>query len=58
LWAQVEKIKGASPSLRHALTQKNIGCHPLPNQMTPEQLGKMISVFSAVLRDSAKPATA
>jgi hypothetical protein len=54
LWAQVEKAK---PSLnRHALTQKAIGGHPMPAQMTPAQLRKMIDVFSAILRDSKKSA--
>jgi hypothetical protein len=52
LWAQVEKI---SPGLsRHAITQKAIGCHPMPTGMTPEQLAKMISVFSAMLREATK----
>ncbi len=52
LWAQVEK---ASPGIsRHALTQKALGCRPMPKDMTPAQLAKMLSVFSAVLRDSQK----
>jgi len=52
LWAKVEQIKpGIS---RHALTQKAIGCHPMPKDMTPAQLAKMCAVFSAVLRDSQK----
>ncbi|HEV7927142.1 MAG TPA: hypothetical protein VGR14_17440 [Verrucomicrobiae bacterium] len=54
LWAQVEKAK---PGLDlHALTQKSIHCHPLPREMTPEQLSKMIDTFSAILRDSKKAA--
>ncbi|HZM06322.1 MAG TPA: hypothetical protein VFC44_25255, partial [Candidatus Saccharimonadales bacterium] len=52
LWAQIEKQKpGATQALRHALTQKTLGGHPKVHQMTPEQLGKMIRVFSAILRD-------
>jgi hypothetical protein len=54
LWAKVEKAK---PGLnRHALTQRAIGCHPNVNQMKPDQLQKMIGVFSAILRDSKQPA--
>jgi len=54
LWARLEKLKpGANQNrLRHALTQKALGCHPQPGQMTPEQLRKMIDVFSAMIRDS------
>ena len=55
LWAQVEKV---SPGLnRHALTQKAIGCHPMPRDMTAAQLNKMLDVFAAILRD-AKTAAA
>jgi hypothetical protein len=54
LWAKAEKIK---PGLsRHALTQKAIGCHPKPHEMTPAQLQKMIDVWAAIIRD-AQPAT-
>jgi len=58
LWAQVKKIKpGFTEKTRHALTQKAIGCHPKPQEMTAEQLTKMISVFSAIIRDSQKQTT-
>jgi hypothetical protein len=57
LWAQIKKARPGTPeNLRHALTQKTLHCHPLPNQMTPEQLGKMIDVFTAMLRDATKAA--
>ncbi|HEX3988393.1 MAG TPA: hypothetical protein VHZ30_03110 [Verrucomicrobiae bacterium] len=56
LWAKVEKIK---PGVgRHALTQKIIGCHPKPQEMTPDQLSKMIGVFSAIIRDAKSALTA
>jgi hypothetical protein len=51
-WKKVEQLP-AHPD-RHALTQKAIGHHPKPQDMTPAELQKMIDVFSAVLRDSAK----
>jgi hypothetical protein len=54
LWAKIEKT---SPGLnRHALTQKHLGCHPKPNEMTPDQLAKMIDVFNAILRESSAAA--
>jgi hypothetical protein len=54
LWGKVEKIKpGIS---RHALTQKTLGSHPKPQEMTPAQLAKMIEVFSAIIRDAKAPA--
>lgn len=49
LWNQVEKLK---PGLsRHALTHKHLGSHPKVEHMNADQLSKMISVFSAIIRD-------
>jgi hypothetical protein len=54
LWKQVERCK---PGLsRHALTQKAIGHHPKPQDMTSAELQKMIDVFTAILRDAKQPA--
>jgi hypothetical protein len=54
LWKKLEQIK---PGLsRHALTQKALGLHPKVNDMTPAQLGKMIDVFGAIIRDAKEPA--
>jgi len=54
LWVRIEKIK---PGLsRHALTQKAIGSHPKPQEMTPAQLAKMCDLFTAIIRDSKKAA--
>jgi hypothetical protein len=51
LWNKVAKV---CPEInRHALTQKALGSHPPVNQMSPEQLAKMIDVFSAVLREAS-----
>jgi hypothetical protein len=54
LWARVEKATKCDPNFRHALTQKHLGGHPRPRDMTPEQLAKMMAVFSAILRDAKK----
>jgi hypothetical protein len=54
LWTQVEKLK-PHPD-RHALTQKAIGHHPKPQEMSPADLQKMIDVFTAILRDAKQPA--
>ncbi|HEX3720643.1 MAG TPA: hypothetical protein VH595_22055 [Verrucomicrobiae bacterium] len=52
-WALWLKIEKANPGInRHSLTQKAIGCHPKPQEMTPDQLAKMIKVFTAILRDA------
>jgi hypothetical protein len=56
LWAQIKKATGQPENFRHALTQKTIGCHAMPQHQTPEQLAKMIKVFSAILRDARKAA--
>ncbi len=58
LWAQIEQVK---PGLdRHAITRKTLqtpaGPNPSPNQMTAEQLSKMLDVFRAILRDASTPA--
>jgi hypothetical protein len=54
LWGQVEKVR---PGLsRHALTEKALGCHPKPHNMTPAQLVKMTDVFTAIIRDSKQAA--
>jgi len=47
LWKKLHSIKQID---RHALTHRTLGCHPKVNEMTPDQLAKMISVFSAILR--------
>jgi len=50
----VEKVR---PGLsRHALTEKALGCHPKPHNMTPAQLVKMTDVFTAIIRDSKQAA--
>jgi hypothetical protein len=56
LWARIKKATGQPENFRHALTQKHLGCHAMPQQQTPEQLAKMIKVFSAILRDARKAA--
>jgi hypothetical protein len=57
LWARIKAIKpGVNETFRHAITQKAIGSHPKPQDMTAEQLAKMIAVFSAIIRDSGKTA--
>jgi hypothetical protein len=55
LWVQVERIT-KNKNLRHALTAKHLGSHPKPQDMTPEQLAKMLAVFLAIIRDSRKAA--
>ena len=54
LWKRVETLR-PHPD-RHALTQKTIGHHPKPQDMTGAELQKMIDVFTAVLRDGRQPA--
>jgi hypothetical protein len=50
LWKKAETIK---PGInRHALTQKALGYHPKVNEMSQAELAKMVSVFSAIIRDS------
>jgi hypothetical protein len=52
-WALWSKVEKTNPGMsRHALTQKALGCHPKPQEMTPDQLSKMIEVFSAIIRDA------
>jgi hypothetical protein len=52
LWKVVETTR---PGInRHALTSKALGCHPKVTEMSEAQLAKMISVFSAIVRDSKK----
>jgi hypothetical protein len=52
LCGRIEKIKpGFIANARHALTRRVIGGNPRPQQMTPEQLAKMIDVLSAMLRE-------
>ena len=56
LWKQVEKRR---PGLnRFALTSRVIGRVPKPQNMTPADLGKMIDVFTAILRDAGPSAKA
>jgi hypothetical protein len=58
-WAQIKKAKPGTPeTLRHALTRKTIGSNPLPREMTPDQLQKMVNLFDAILREARKPSTA
>ncbi len=52
LWKQIEQFQPAS--FRNALTQKAIGHHPKPQDMTPAELQKMIEIFTSILRQSAK----
>lgn len=56
LWNQLQRARTGLD--RHALTRKTLalsgGVNPTPNQMTPAQLGKMIDVFKAILREAAK----
>jgi hypothetical protein len=54
-WALWQRVEQCQPGLnRHALTQKAIGDHPKPQDMTGAELQKMIDVFSAILRQSAQ----
>lgn len=50
-WSLAKKVEALGVS-RHALTQKTFGGHPKVNSMTADQLSKIVSVFSAVIREA------
>jgi len=50
LWGRVHSLR---PEIdRHALTERALGTHPKPQDMTPVQLGKMTDAFLAILREA------
>lgn len=51
-WQELDALFPNQSNLRHALTARTLGCHPKVKDMTPDQLSKMIDVFSAIVRDT------
>ncbi len=50
-WKLAKQVEALGVS-RHALTQKALGGHPKVSEMSAEQLGKILTVFSAIIRDA------